>query len=343
MRGKDIEGSWKACATVISALLWSCSAPPVRPVEAPGKGKRDRLYFVQFHHPGSEHVPDLPDERSWNTDPHRRKFMKIAARRVTPDGGAIAGDVVAWGEWEPPSKVLSKLAPEQRDEPETLFRPVFRPFFENDPPLMNTDPFVYGGSFLYGNCKQNSRYGPTEMQRLLPGSVILFGSNRGGDHFVLDTVLVVRDFVAYDSDNFREALSDRVPPQYFDVTLFPITYEASVRTPGQKSVYRLYFGATHEKPVSGMFSFFPCKPYEPDDTRGFARPTIRIPGVVDDKLNTWQRMNPQPDAEHVQALWEDVVTQVRDQGLDLCVYADIPEAESTGAGAAATTANGEGR
>ncbi len=79
--------------------------------EEPAPVKPDRLYFVQFHHPGGEHEPDLPGERSWNSGSHRRKFMQAKGTYLTtPDAKPFQSDIVFWGEWEPPSLVLQTFA-----------------------------------------------------------------------------------------------------------------------------------------------------------------------------------------------------------------------------------------
>lgn len=53
----------------------------------------------------------------------------------------------------------------------------------------DTDPFVFGERFRYGNCQQPSS---TTLKNLEPGSLILFASTQGGKH-LLDTVFVVGD------------------------------------------------------------------------------------------------------------------------------------------------------
>jgi hypothetical protein len=289
------------------------------------------LCFVQFIHPGLEHEPDSEFGRSWNTLPHRRKFLKQSGRYLAAvDGKPAEGEVVFWGEWEPPSRLLKKFVEPGPDEPKFLFEPVLKKFVEHDPPLMNTDPFVYGDRFFYSICKQNTRHGPTAMQRLGKGSVILFGSGKGRSRFVVDTVFVVADYVDYDISNYRERLKDRVPPEYFNVTLEPIMYEIKARNFSFLKTLRLYLGATYDHPYEGMFSFFPCRPYREEDTRGFARPTIRQAGIITDNLTQGGRMNPQPDVEAVRELWDSVARQVLEQGLYLGVHADIPPLQSEG-------------
>jgi hypothetical protein len=198
------------------------------------------------------------------------------------------------------------------------------PFHPHDPPLMNTDPFVYGEHFFYSICKQNNTHGPTAMQRLARGSVILFGSGQHRSQFVVDTVFVIADYVDWDLTNYRKRLAGVVPPEYFHSTLEPIAYEMKVRNLSPSQTFRLYIGATVEKPCEGMFSFFPCLPAKDGTDKGFARPAVRRTGIITDNLTQGQRMNPMPDVAAVRALWTDVARQVLAQGLDLGVHADLP-------------------
>lgn len=305
----------------VCALL--CSLRQEGRGEEPKGG--DALCFVQFHHPGDEHEPDSPAGRSWNRGQHRRKFMENRAVYLTAaDGKPAEGDVVFWGEWEPPSVLVRKFGKPGQDEPRHLFRPVVGRFVKTAPPYQNTDPFVYGGPFLFGNCKQNTKNGkPTGLQSMQKGSVILFGSNRGGSRFVLDTVFVVEGWTPYATGDYLEILKGKVPPEYFDITLNSIAHDLAVSKQAD-CTYRLYTGATHEKPLHGMFSYFPCTPYKGGDARGFARPVIKLPGIVDDTLRGWQRMNPQENIEAVERLWREVTRQVLAQGLALGVGTEMP-------------------
>ena len=290
------------------------------------RAQEDRLCFVQFIHPGTEHEPDSKSGRSWNTGEHKRKFLKQPGRYLKAlDGRPTLSDLVFWGEFEPPTRLLKTFADPGPDEPRYLFAPALRPFRPNDPPLMNTDPFVFGDRFFYSICKQNNKRGPTATQRLARGSVILFGSGQHRSQFVVDTVFVVADYVDWNLSNYRERLKDVVPPEYFHATLEPIAYEMKVRDLSPSQTFRLYFGATHEKPYEGMFSFFPCLPAQAGEAKGFARPILRRAGIVTDNLTQGQRMNPQPDVAAVRALWTDVARQVLDQGLCLGVQADLPK------------------
>ena len=290
------------------------------------RAQEDRLCFVQFIHPGLEHEPDSAVGRSWNVDMHRRKFLKQSGRSLSSlDAKPLTSKLVFWGEYEPPTARVKSYAHPVPDGPRFLFAPAPVAFHPNDPPLMNTDPFVFGEHFFYSICKQNNKRGPTAMQRLARGSVILFGSGQHRSQFVVDTVFVVADYVDWNLSNYRERLKDVVPPEYFHATLEPIAYEMKVRDLSPSQTFRLYLGATHEKPYEGMFSFFPCLPAQVGEAKGFARPILRRAGIVTDNLTQGQRMNPQPDVAAVRALWTDVARQVLDQGLCLGVQADLPK------------------
>jgi hypothetical protein len=290
--------------------------------------QEDRLCFVQFIHPGAEHEPDSEAGRSWNVHPHQRKFLRQAGHSLADlDARPAAADLVFWGEFEPPTRLVKSFAEPVPDGPRFLFAPAPVAFHPHDPPLMNTDPFVFGNRFFYSICKQNNKRGPTAMQHLARGSVILFGTGRNRSRFVVDTVFVVADYVDWDLSSYRERLKDVVPPEYFHATLEPIAYEMKVRNLSPSQSFRLYIGATAERPVAGMFSFFPCLPAKDGEQAGFARPAIRHTGIITGNLTQGQRMNPMPDVATVHGLWEEVARQVLAQGLQLGVQADLPEIE----------------
>jgi hypothetical protein len=164
------------------------------------------------------------------------------------------------------------------------------------------------------------------------GSVIVFGSgfkDDGADSWVLDAVLVVRDYVDHNLGNYEEKLHNRVPNGYEHVVLGPTYGEHASR---RHLPRRLYIGATHDNPVNGMFSFFPCT--APGVDRGFARPEIKPNEIL-----TKDRFNPKlrqgmkghsRDAgpltkEQIVELWAEVRNQVTASGCDLGVWADMPK------------------
>ena len=141
----------------------------------------DSRCFVQFSHPGGEHEPDRGRMKVWHKleHAHMRKFMRLRGQWIDENGNRQAGDLHAWGEWEPESEVVAKLNPPDDDprHPHYLWRPFYVPK-EDYRGLHNTDPFIFGARFLYSNCRQCNKFGPTNLTRLDRGSVIAFGSGK---------------------------------------------------------------------------------------------------------------------------------------------------------------------
>lgn len=227
--------------------------------------------IVQFPHPGGEHVPRT-DAMAWNKGSHRRKFLRSHGSTVSPQGVTeFEGQLAFWGEWEPPSTIERRWssAPEL---PTVLHLPCW-----NQPATtgtrQNTDPWVFGSSFLYSNCKQlTPGERPSALQRLARGSLILFGSARDGQ-FVLDTVLVVAGAVA----QYRPVDGVPATSDAFNVC----TVESLAAEPARYSqaTFTLLRGATPQHPVNGMFSFVPCRPWIGNNSR-FARPPVGLPGII---------------------------------------------------------------
>ena len=153
------------------------------------------------------------------------------------------------------------------------------------------------------------------MLALEPGSVILFGSKRKG--FVLDTVFVVARRVPYDSSNWRKL---GVEEQYRDASLAPL-FDDSGCADDDRSL-QLYEGATFQNRVGEMFSFFPCKPVA--ESEGFARPRIKLPGIVNPKLGMGLKIGKPVSLETAKGKWQAVAEQVLKAGLRLGVRVDMP-------------------
>lgn len=284
---------------------------------------QDRCCFVQFIHPGGEHWPDTPQLKRWNRDQHRRKFLKSRGRYLA-DGELHDGELEFWGEWEPESRVVKRYDGRVADGPHFLFEP----YLVREQPdgwRQNTDPFVFGDHFHYTGCLQHTSRGETQLRHLAPGSIVLFGSCRQKQRFVLDTVFVVSDqHVDHTSRDHLETLRPAVSDVYWLATGEPwYTGEA----PAERS-HRLYFGASYEQPFAGMFSFFPCRPYDPGGD-GFARAEIDIPGFITRHLTQGKKIARDLSTSQLHELWETVVGQVETQGLRPGVFAELPREEPT--------------
>lgn len=284
----------------------------------------DELCFVQFMHPGGEHWPDRNGYMAWNQRGHRRKFIENTGRC---HGASSNEPVRFWAEWEPESRA-TEIAQPLDDGP----RVVHRPYYvvpESFQRLQNTDPLVFGG-FYYTACQQRTRRGATQLRHLKRGSVILFGSCVR-NQFAIDTVFVVEGWKDHNARNFRACLKDQVPEAYYDITLDPWYSNDEVAGPCGASTcgaatpdsWRLYFGATVDNPVDGMFSFFPCMPAN-QCPRGFARPVIELPGAITHSLRQGKRLNRGLLPGQLTEYWKCVRKKVESSGLRLGVHADMP-------------------
>ncbi len=315
---------------LLSCLLAAATSSADEPLENQRAAQGNALRVVQFIHPGGEHEPDSAEGRSWNTGAHRRKFLLRPGRYLTAlDAKPQTDDLVFWGEYEPPTRLIRAYDPTAPDGPRFLFAPEPLAFQPNGTVQMNTDPFVFGDQFFYSICKQNNRRGPTALQRLARGSVIFFGSGRERSRFVVDTVFVVADSIEWNLANYRDVLRGKVPPAYFHTSLDPIVDEMKIRKTPLTQTFHLYSGATLQRPVNGMFSFFPCLPAQRGEATGFPRPTLQRAGIITDNLTQGQRLNLIPNAETAREIWEDAVKQILNQGLSLGVYAALPDLHAT--------------
>jgi hypothetical protein len=277
----------------------------------------EKLEFVQFLHPSSEH-----SSGEWNTGEHKRRFIKNIGSYV--EGEQVKqNDLIFWCEWEAQAEKIRNLHHFEKADPRYLWQPYYKP--ENTSNLQNTDPFVFGSHFYYVCCQQWKNQHPTQLRFLKKGSVILFGSNLDS-HFVLDTVFVVGESQVIQS---LKDIPKGVSKTYKDVTLNLTVQNRCKPAPTGCSDswtppdYNLYSGATYENPVDGMFSFFPCLPYV-NQERGFKRPIIQIDNLITQNLALGFKLNEQSSIEQCKDLWCEVKKQVEDAGLKLGVYAELP-------------------
>ena len=267
----------------------------------------DPVYIVQFPHPGGEHQP-LGTLMPWNRGPHARKFLLTEGTFRDEQGSEHKEEIVFWGEWEGPSRVLRRWPKEY-----ALPRFLHEPFLDAPPEgeRQNTDPWVFGERFYYSNCKQRTNQGrtPTAMQRLTPGSLILFGSSVGGE-FVLDTMFVVGERLG--SYVAGEPLDIEVDTAFRIATIESLAAWAKDK---EDPSFSLYAGSPASRSISGMFSFVPCLPADGDGPR-FARPAIRLPGIVNpaSRQSAAGATRPRSPSE-VTAAWASVVEQVLDHDL----------------------------
>lgn len=232
---------------------------------------------------------------------------------------------VTFEQFDQETTALADLVAElERDGRPGLPRYLWRPYYlpkANYRGLHNTDPFIFGPRFLYSNCRQPRH---SSLRRLARVSVIAFGSGKtiGGERrWVLDTVLVVKDFVDYEPARARDELENWVPAEYLDVTAGPLADSMNGNCGGCTAPtgprFRLYRGATPADPVDGMFSFFPALPAGADI--GFPRPPINLPPRYFNP-RSWQApkgLRHERSVDELHGLWSSLVQQVRESGLVL--------------------------
>jgi hypothetical protein len=286
----------------------------------------EKLCFVQFLHPGGEHRPDHGGIKWWNSKDHKRKFL-VRPGKYVAGAKLIEAQLEFWCEWEPESRVLKAIADPIPHGPRFIYDPYYV-LPQCYVGLQNTDPFVFGERFHYTGCRQRTSKAATQLRFLRRGSVILFGSCENQSTFTLDTVFVVDRWIDHDRDNYSKVLNGAISQEYLQITISAWYQEPSEKDScipaGQKETWRLYFGASYDMPLGGMYSFFPCLPHR-DNSKGFPRPTIRIPGVVTNNLNMGMRLSDRSSVDEMRLLWDEVVEQVRKQGLELGVYAELPK------------------
>jgi hypothetical protein len=219
--------------------------------------------------------------------------------------------------------LMRSLIPSTPGHPHFLWNPYWTPK-KNYCGLHNTDPFIYNG-FYYTDCKQGQIPALEGLRHLDNGSIIIFGSAKH-NRWILDTVLVVREWIDHDRHTYRQQLAGRVPASFWDVTLEP-TYSVP-----DKTWRRLYIGATYDNPIWDMYSFYPCLPATGNE--GFPRPSIELASdFFTRQLRQGARghslASPSLPIGTLQSLWTSIRDQVMVQGLQIGVAAASPKKAAT--------------
>ncbi len=115
---------------------------------------------VLFNHPGGEHKAKRSSaEFAWNRGKHQRKYLALLAHLALFVDGGFIGDPIArrvglWGEFEPPTR--GHIFPNEGRPGEPHSWHELLPLGEPPQGAQNTDPWVFGATFRYGLCRQNS-------------------------------------------------------------------------------------------------------------------------------------------------------------------------------------------
>ena len=283
------------------------------------------VWAIQFIHPGQEHVIGKRQVTSaayiydWNSckNQHKRKFMKVCGQYLDSTTDLQSDSIYFWGEWEPWSKItsLSSKIP-QGDYPHYVHEPTY--FAKSTPPLYchkrgtNTDPFVFGDNFFYSLCQQYRKTGPTKLNRLSPGSIILFGScinpRTPNAYFALDTVFVVGEQMRYTAKAILRRLDPFFPAHYNDIMGFRYWKDKTQNL-------MAYKGASYTAQYEGMYSFVPCKVGK-DGMNGFKRAKLTNADLMLISNNLSQGFKAQKStiSDNID-LWKTIRDIIRRQGF----------------------------
>ena len=157
---------------------------------------------------------------------------------------------------------------------------------------------------------------PTNLASLDKGSIVLFGSKghqEDSSFFQIDTVFVVADYLEYNTRNADALIDNRVPKAYRE-----IVYKMALPEPTTVPLnLRLYFGATYNNPINGMYSFAPAKPYIMG-AEGFPRIQIKDKPYITNNLSQGYKTTQLLTLNESYAVWTEVRELSRDSG---CVEA----------------------
>lgn len=236
-----------------------------------------KRHVVEFTHPGAEYLPlkrkadpnviwDSSDRRSgtrkWNElNSHKRKFLSVSGQST--DGLArrpTETELTIWGEWEAQSTFSSTGLP-KGEGPQFIHKPFLNECYDGSR-RHNTDPYVYGDSFWYTNCKQQPN---NFLTRLDLGSVIIFGTEKK-EGFFLDTVFVVGEVF---SNPLNKTLLMNASNQLKSTNFL----HNNIARDDAKSHLKFYRGLMYTESPK-FFSFVPSKPFSAGSPQFHERPLL---------------------------------------------------------------------
>jgi hypothetical protein len=265
---------------------------------------------------------------------HDRKFIVSRGSLFEPVTAQDHRDVsiVFWGEWEGPS-VYWKIDGTPGKPKASVIHAPFRPERPPRPSayLQNTDPMVFGDTFIYSNCLQDAF---VSLKKLAAGSIVLFGRHSraaGRPAFSLDTCLVVDRVEELRPRPFkRDTYGGDVVA---DAVLSPLYSE------GGGDGMALYFGEMRAFGGGSPFSFVPARLLHDRNEHLFARPQLAPTGPLKDVVSPKKNQGIKSALATLakrDAIWQEVVRQVVQQGCSLGYRAAAPPLVDRGSAEAAT-------
>lgn len=299
--------------------------------------------IVMFRHSPDEYSPKIQGVSglcNWNaTTKHFRRFLLSVGDYVDSTNTLQSGDLLFWSEWEACTWVR-KLLPKRLHCATWLHEPIYPTAC---PPSagggclhrQNTDPCVFGDSFKYALCLQQTcrqgRVFSTKMQQLDSGSLIFFGGTRRGTFF-LDTVFVVGEKTPYVGPDWARAV--QCSNAYRILTLN--------QTQGKLSFYRGITWSQREQ-HNGLYSFAPGKVLQNRATLNTLSVAFRnrcvlnfgplnqiVQNVSTKQFGVSQNFTAiNAPLNVVQLAWNELLHQVKANGFVPCVHFQWPQQNQT--------------
>lgn len=249
-------------------------------------------------------------------DGHSRRLVIHDGEFVNEKGNKEFGKLAFWTEWEAETKATRM--PNPSDSFSAKWRhTVVSPLKASKIGRQNTDPCVFGKSFKYCCCQQRPN---GMMEKLAPGSLIVFGSHFKGK-FVVDTVFVTSaDGDPYESGACKQL---KVSGDYRELTLKRL---------GNGDKLKFYRGKTFQS-ESDPFSFVPAKLFRADDATCGKRFILDVSAINALLTGNTRQFSPtltqkfkviQAERQTVFAVWSEILRQVRENGFVPAVHFDWP-------------------
>ncbi|GMI05196.1 hypothetical protein TrVE_jg12426 [Triparma verrucosa] len=286
------------------------------------EGDESKAYPYGFYNKSKKGVTNFKKKQPtkpavWGTKAGRRLlYMRADVTVVDKEGTKRRGKSYIWSCWPGPADLVcvdtvtvEHLAHKDKEKlgdfPSTTYLPLtgikarpvhmvspvadFAGCMQVDDQISSVNPWIYGGCFNFSMPSDGC------LGKLKVGSVVYFGSVQGGE-MVLDTVFVVGGF--YDTDKMTKEKSQcnavlggerleahdrgRMGKGWNELCNRPCLTDV-----GELPSKRIYIGATHDKPVNGMYSYVVTKREASGGLSAnlHARSSISIDGVLNNSSN----------------------------------------------------------
>ncbi len=289
--------------------------------------------IIFFVHPGQQ-LKCAENYVYWNqTGKHKRKFIRNTGYYIEKQGCAYRcsqGDLLFWGEWEPQSCITPIQVTDNRLLPNAIHKPFIVPN-ERGRNSLNTDPFVFGETFYYSNCRQFYDYsrqhkqGYPSLRQLDYQDIILFGTTYKNKkyEFALDTVFVVANYITASYYSSCYKYLSNIYPEVFKLATLDILKNLYKHRPDMKLYEGLMYDLSGNN-QKGPFCFFPCKLYDKNNY-SFARPLLCKNNINIDPPTQGIKIIQYRNYNDFLSKWDAIVNNVLKQEYFLGIRSDMPK------------------